>query len=397
MGIARGINIEKEDLIFGYDSGYGVADPGESTRFYKGKPTTNLVSTSSAAFIHATSSGNAGSVVDAPEKGPGWKKVTITARGSNFRTVQMGSYVTLQSGVTYAQSFEADWGNLRGKGYTLTQDGSGGGSRNYFVNRNYNTGSTSNVSIDNSLNNGHIGMNINKSGGTHVHVPFIYNTGGTNTSGLNDFFYYKNLQLEEGTIPTPYVTGSRSNTSSLIDLKKTLSFDLSNLSFDSTGQPEFDGSDDVIPITSTNLGNGAWTIDAVIEQDAYGYNILSNSSGGPVTNGFGTNNNRIFYRHYNGSWQNRQGTSTTVDLNRKYYLTWVNKSNATMDMYVNGVKDSVSGFSSVTTNGGPVNAIGRNWFSYYNGHIYVIKYYKKSLTEQQVLNNFKAYKNRFNL
>ena len=133
-----GPHIIKDGLVFGYDTGYGIADPGLSTRFYKGKPTTNIAS--GAAFIHDTSGGSAGSCVDAPEKGPGWKKVTITAIGTNFRVVQFGSYPSLTANITYSSSFEVDWGNMRGKGYSLTQDGSGGGTRNYFINGSYASG-----------------------------------------------------------------------------------------------------------------------------------------------------------------------------------------------------------------------------------------------------------------
>ena len=43
MGIARGPNIVKDNLIFGYDTGYGVADNETSTRFYPGEPTENLI------------------------------------------------------------------------------------------------------------------------------------------------------------------------------------------------------------------------------------------------------------------------------------------------------------------------------------------------------------------
>ena len=249
MGIARGTNIVRDGLLYGYDTGYGVADPGESTRFYKGKPTTNIAS--GAAFIHDTASGSAGSCVDAPEKGPGWKKVTITAIGTNFRVVQFGSYPTMAANVFYSSSFEADWGNIRGKGYVITQDGTGGGTRHYFKNGSYATGSTGNIAIDSTLSNGHIGMNITKTA-THVHVPFIHNTGSTSTTGRNDYFYYKEYQQEAGTIPTPYVTGTRSATASLIDLKRTVNVDVSNVSFDSTGQPDFDGTDDRI-VSSLSL------------------------------------------------------------------------------------------------------------------------------------------------
>ena len=42
MEIARGPNIIKDGLVFGYDTGYGVADNDTTTRFYPGSPTTNL-------------------------------------------------------------------------------------------------------------------------------------------------------------------------------------------------------------------------------------------------------------------------------------------------------------------------------------------------------------------
>ena len=44
MAIARGTNIVTDSLVYGYDSGYGVADKHTSTRFYPGQPTTNLKS-----------------------------------------------------------------------------------------------------------------------------------------------------------------------------------------------------------------------------------------------------------------------------------------------------------------------------------------------------------------
>ena len=43
MGISRGTNIITDNLVLGFDAGYGVADKNTSTRFYKGRPTTNLI------------------------------------------------------------------------------------------------------------------------------------------------------------------------------------------------------------------------------------------------------------------------------------------------------------------------------------------------------------------
>jgi len=68
-----------------------------------------------------------------------------------------------------------------------------------------------------------------------------------------------------------------------------------------------------------------------------------------------------------------------------------------MKMYVNGVADS-SVFNSYTTNGGPCNAIGRNWGSTeYDGKVASVYINTKSLTDAEVLQNFNAMRGRFGL
>ena len=387
MGIARGPNIIKDGLVFGYDTGYGVADNNTSTRFYPGEPTVN--SLASTAF------GSAGITLGS-DAGGTYLQTNSDSTGYNYIKVPN---ITVSSNETYTWSFELK--SLE----TITQSG----NKYYFdTNEHSNEFSTSN---DNSrVSSSQVrpsSLPANEWVKFALTVTMKPNLTGAYSYDFLNFIkphftskkiYYRNMQFEHNkSHHTPFVAGTRSSTQSLIDLKRNKTLDISNLSFDGDGQPEFDGTNDVIPIDSITLGNGAFTIDAVIDADAHGYNLLSNSSGGPVTNGFGTNNNRIFYRHYNGSWVSRQGTSTTVSLNTKTHLTWVNRTGGTMDMYVNGVKDSVSGFSSTTTNGGPVNAIGKNWFSYWNGHIYTLKYYNEAFTDAEVLRQFNTYKNRFNL
>ena len=69
----------------------------------------------------------------------------------------------------------------------------------------------------------------------------------------------------------------------------------------------------------------------------------------------------------------------------------------TMQMFVNGIADS-SVFNSYTTNGGPCNAIGANWYpSSFNGKIDVVQIYNRALTAQEVKQNYQQYKTRFNL
>ena len=149
-----------------------------------------------------------------------------------------------------------------------------------------------------------------------------------------------------------------------------------------------------ITFPTITLGNGNWTIMMVVKFNAfdsgsYG-SLLTNSSGGPVTNAFGSIGNAISYDSYNGSWNNRRG-STPLTIGNWYYLTWVNESTSggSMTMYVNTDVDA-SLFSSITSNGGPVNIIGNNiWAStQFNGDIGAVYYYKKSLSNEEIIRNF---------
>ena len=63
-------------------------------------------------------------------------------------------------------------------------------------------------------------------------------------------------------------------------------------------------------------------------------------------------------------------------------------------MYVNGVVDC-SLFTSTTNNGGPVNSVGRNWYTTFDGKISTISIYTISLTNTQILQNYYAGLQRF--
>ena len=53
-----GPHLIKDNLVFGYDTGYGIADNKTSTRFYPGEPTTNAVPLST--FINTSNWTGAG-------------------------------------------------------------------------------------------------------------------------------------------------------------------------------------------------------------------------------------------------------------------------------------------------------------------------------------------------
>lgn len=169
-----------------------------------------------------------------------------------------------------------------------------------------------------------------------------------------------------------------------------------------------DGTDDRFDVTSYTFGNGNWCVSTWVNADSFNdVTIMSNSSGGSVTNAFGFDQSgsdwKIAYWNYGyaneatsgtGQWYYNLGNST-LSTKKWYMLTWVNYSDATMKMYVNGVADS-STFYSRTTNGGPCDRIGTRWNgSYFDGKIANFMIWDVALTDAEVLQNFNFYKNRF--
>jgi len=196
----------------------------------------------------------------------------------------------------------------------------------------------------------------------------------------------------------------RTATQGLLDLTGNRTIDLSNVSFDSNAEIDFDGTDDYISIPSYTFGNGNWTLNMWINASNFSnYNLMSNSSGGPVANAFGAYGStpKIFYKNYDGAWQDHYG-NTTLSTNNWYMLTWVNYAGAsasqgTMKMYVNGVADS-SVFNSYTTNGGPCDVIGKRWGGTpFDGKISGVSINTKSLSDAEVRQNYNATKSRFGL
>jgi len=155
-----------------------------------------------------------------------------------------------------------------------------------------------------------------------------------------------------------------------------------------------DGVDDFLELVSSiTPGNGNWTLSAWVR--GFG-GVVGNTSGGPVASGFGIfstgGNYKIFYANYDGVWNYNYG-NTTLNPNEWYFLTWVNYDSQQMKMYVNGGADS-SLFNSLTSNGGPVNAVGGTQGTpggTFNGNIASVQWnIGTAFTDAQVLQNYNA-------
>lgn len=151
------------------------------------------------------------------------------------------------------------------------------------------------------------------------------------------------------------------------------------------GAYSFNGTSNYITLASTiNLNSNAnWTVILWAKTIDDNGTFLSNSSGGPVYSRFGIAGGKIEYYHYNGGWLTKTG-NITVNTDNWVMLTWINRSNATMDMYVNGVLD-YGNFSSTLSSAGAVNQFGKDWSSnYFAGLMDDVRIYNRCLTPSEI-------------
>jgi len=378
-------NIVEDNLVFMYDTG--------NRKSYPGEPTVNLAGSIVKNFSNWSGLTGTTEYYTTSTGGQGVKLVTTASGGVRWYTfstiynIQANTQYTISATVKYTGStphpnllyvrqYDGNGQTSEsGKFTTANIRDLGGGWKRIW--RTFTTDSTT----------------------THINLQgYEYTTGKT--------IYIQDLQFELKSHATQFagVSTTRSATAGLIDRTGNSTIDLSNVSFDSDAQMVFDGTDDYISIPTYTFGNGSWTLNMWVNVSAFAnYNLMSNSSGGPVGNVFGAHgsNPKIFYMNYDGAWKDHYG-NTTLSTNNWYMLTWVNyvgasASQGTMKMYVNGIADS-SVFNSYTTNGGPCNVIGKRWGGTpFNGKISGVSINTTSLSDAEVLQNFNATKGRFGL
>ena len=417
-----GPKIKNDNLVFGYDTGYGVADNNTEYRFNKGKPTetfdigTMVPTDASASFTSGSTyqSNLAGSAWDwsyypnsnvssaggmewhPNAKGPGFKGAWLMKKRpggngeSNFSGTAPGA-ITSSEAYTVSVWVKTTQANCFRIHLNTTKNGSS--YWGYASSRHTGGGEWERLSV--TLPAG--------SGNTSINTIRFQALGTTVTADA----YCRNYQVEKNTQPTPFLlSGTRSNTACLIDLKKTIDIDVSNVSFNSDGQPVWDGTNDkiVIPADSfSNIGTDDFTVDLVFKntktsnyshffsvKDQYHFALKMENTG---------NRNIYVYR--------TSGLSTYTTIlayapsSTDYYHLVCKRQGDNLELYLNGVsKGTKSGWGSIDIqNDTQATSIGThgNTSEFTGGEIPVVKLYNTALTATEIKNNFNAYKNRFDL
>ena len=403
MGIARGPNIVKDDLVFGYDTGYGVANNETTTRFYPGEPTVNYVTDSSLlqngwngsySLIDSATKSFQFNVSSFHTDGAGWRSFMWDMRSHNGSAVTISATIEVpdDSPGTFAWVMMGQGNSGSGGTTTATYLGYSATSERYYKS----TRNTERITWSGTI--GNTGT-ANQPNGI-IGFTVWYNGG---TSGTNHFIKVSNVQIEKIAHETPFVNGTRSVTASLIDLKRTTSIDVSNVSFDSNAQPDFDGTDDKINGPNFNLeGMSTSTLEAIIYMDDLGGSHNSYSIFGGVATG--TRHGYHEIRNSGSGWKMTHWTSangwryanTALSAGQYYHVVWV-WNGLNLYWYLNGEADgnyTFSTFSPYSLGFTTIGSFGTERFM--DGKIPVAKVYDTNLSAAEIKQNFNAYKNRFN-
>jgi len=182
------------------------------------------------------------------------------------------------------------------------------------------------------------------------------------------------------------------------------------------GSLSFDGSDDFIsipsqfdaqaPLTGYGSFNGADTSAFTLEIWIKTTQISGTTAiDAPAVIGRDSSdiwanltlyNGYIYYMHYNNAWLDNLKSTTMVSNGLWHQVVYVNNTNETGTIYIDGINE-VSGSSSLSgTNYFSPDYIGRGYSGkYFQGNICACKFYDKSLSAAEVSQNYNALKSRF--
>tara|TARA_Y100001972_G_scaffold121925_1_gene166692 strand:- start:850 stop:2073 length:1224 start_codon:yes stop_codon:yes gene_type:complete len=407
MATNLGPNVVEDGLVFGLDTGFPlVSESLGSYRFNKGEPTTNKLNDNILGQGNGASLGSDGFGTF----------IQLADQTTSYSRFQIPN-ITVVSNETYTWNFELY------SSETITKSGNYYFDTNEYSDQFPTSNDQSRLSSTNSCPN---------SIPANTWTPFrLTVTMKDNLTGAYsyDFFnmlypgfrnkkiYYRNMQFETKGHKSAYAGqgGTRSVSGSLIELTGTHDINVSNVSYDSNSQIDFDGTDDRIDTSLYHLSGSNHTEEVVVFRGSAGtqQGILSDLQFGFFGLLF-LANDKIRYRQMQQNSDGEGGFSypnVNVDTPDTYgvgtyHIVGSFSSDNGFRLYVNGeLKNSNSTDLPFNLSGNRgINHIGvyksSNASTYSNpfdGKIHIVKCYNRELTANEVQQNFNSLRHRFGL
>lgn len=427
----RGPNIVTDGLVFGYD-----ADE-RSSRFYKGEPTTNLYSGPSSPALYFTNAYNGnygfGSNTNI--------QTNIDNSDQIIANLNVQKISRINSDVSQFDYIE--WTGIISRGFTTTFQPNEVRTISFYYKGTFGTilnpyiGNSGTLLLysDNAISgNNTTDIRIPVTTNEWQRVSFrVYNSSSISTSVFGygwmvlhqnqftsilsntEYWKFTGIQVELKSHPTQFTTGTRLSTQSLIDLKRTNTIDLSNVSFDWKGSPYFyTGGNEILLSTSliNNLNTSNLTVEAWVKHDSWGAADTGRSyiANWHIFDPTTPNQRGFILRTYSNSqypsfwwcWGSSYDAITSsipLTLGKYHHVLATYEKGVAVKIYVDGVLGSTSGNASNflvydTTNPTKIGHSGIN-NSRMGGEVKAVKLYNKALSSSEVLQNYNASKGRF--
>jgi len=440
MATTGGPNTVEDGLVFGFDTGYPMVGSGNDTtyKFNKGAPIFNIARelTSWPTIARAAVSLYTGSI-QPPIPGEEIYKIVCNADTAGILIRDGGYYY---AGGNYGAGTVQNTNILSDGTNEYTPLGNNKFVYSLYVRPTENTLDTTAASIDIGDNNGVSVSNVDdltdwyklkttdavQINNTTYPYDFIDLQYSPNTIGnellVSAIQFLRTPGNDSGSLKTPspgtqYLTYGveRSFSGSLIDLTRTTDIDLSNVSFNSKAQMNFDGTDDRIDLTLNHLSGSAHSEEVVVYRgsaDAL-HGILCDLQYGFYGLMFLANNKiRLRQMQQNpdgeGGWSYPSislDTSDTYGIGTYHIVGTFSKTEG-FKLYVNGelkASDATNLPFNLSGNRG-INHIGlyksSNSSTYHNhleGKLHILRCYNSALSADEVKQNYNGLKSRFGL
>ena len=212
-------------------------------------------------------------------------------------------------------------------------------------------------------------------------------------------------QMTPTSIHVPFVNGTRSNTQAILDLTGNNTITANSLTYASDGSFSFDGAGDLLECTNSNIlnsigGTSNVTVESWVNLSGYGssgYGVITHK-GNPWTWLMENLGNTMRIRFtLSTSGDVSCADSSTHALNTWYHFVGT-YDGINMKFYRNGVlTNSVAGSGTLGVNT-VLMKIGNYGSAYYSqGQIPIVRIYNKTLSANEIQQNFNAIRGRYGL
>lgn len=404
-----------DGLVFHYDT-------GNTVRSYKGEPTVNLVTNPDFATGNYSgwSSTGVGGAVEITgvfsENGYNYfhKKVNKVTAGALDRITQSSVY-TINTSLQTTVTFDIWINPLNAYGITFYGLGSTADDTTYDEKPLTSNGTTvKTVSLGGGWNRYIYTLSTAWYTGTGstFRVAVYPDYGGT---GLLEY-KLRRVQVEQKSHATPFVNGTRSATQGLLDLTSGNGLDLTDTSFNSNAEVDFDGTSGLMYSPELPVLD-SFTLEVIFKPDTIGgWMLYRNSSMNYTGNAdnftLGFTSGKLYGAvEYDPSGADVYvvGTSNILTSQYSHGVFTYDNSTKTLKIYVNGELENTTVHSgdnypyrstkkmSIGADGGSNHGgIGGNKY-FFNGQIPVTKVYNRALTSDEIRRNYNSLKSRFNI